>query len=472
MKQLTKWLVMAMLAFSVLACKEDTPEPTPEERGPNGEKIITGEITANASWSMTTEPKGYLLKGTVYVINGVTLTIAPGTIIKGDFVTKGTMVVERGGKIEAAGTANAPIVFTSGQPKTQRRYGDWGGLVLIGKAPHNRPGATGFEGGNIRGTYGTENVPNDNSGTLRYVRIEYAGINLSNAANSEVNGLTMYNVGSGTTIEYIQVSYCGDDSFEWFGGTVNCKYLVAYRGWDDDFDTDHGHRGAVQFGVSLRDPAIADQSTSNGFESDNFDPGAVANMAANNGLPYTGTNFANMSVFLTAGTSVTNALHGRGMHIRRNTAIKIYNSLLVGHFEGLRMDGTQTFNNYTTTGGDSLATLQGIVLANNITKSVAGAGGVVEGDAVTYFTDVARKNEIVTNANLSTLLLNPNAFRLTAAGPDFRPQTASPLLVAGNVATLPAGVSFLTATPYRGAFDGTTDWMAGWTNFDPNNTDY
>ena len=114
---------------------------------------------------------------------------------------------------------------------------------------------------------------NDNSGVLRYVRIEFPGIAFTD--NNEINGLTCGGVGAATTLEHVQVSYSGDDSFEFFGGTVNAKYLIAYRGWDDDFDTDFGYSGKIQFAVSLRDPEIADQSGSNGFESDNDGSGTT-----------------------------------------------------------------------------------------------------------------------------------------------------------------------------------------------------
>ena len=161
--------------------------------------------------------------------------------------------------------------------KDRRSYGDWGGLVLCGNAPtnkHDSGAGVGIAEGGIGSLYGGPDGA-DNSGVLQYVRIEFPGIGLTAVANSEINGLTLYAVGSGTTIDHIQVSYSGDDSYEWFGGTVNCKYLVALRGWDDEWDTDNGYSGKVQFYVSLRDPAIADQSTSNGFESDNDADGST-----------------------------------------------------------------------------------------------------------------------------------------------------------------------------------------------------
>ncbi len=458
-------LFVAMVATFSACTKNNTDTTTPVDASLI---VLEGEITSNRTLDAT---RKYLLKGFVYVKETVTLTIPAGTVIFGDKDSKGTLIVEKGGKIEANGTSTNPIIFTSNRPRGQRTYGDWGGIVLIGKAPHNQQTSRAYEGG-IRGEYGTFSDANDNSGTLRYVRIEFAGVALTPNGNSEVNGLTMYGVGAGTTIEYVQVSYSGDDSFEWFGGTVNCKYLVAHRGWDDDFDTDHGYIGKVQFGVSLRDPAFADLSTSNAFESDNFDPGTPAT-GNNNGLPLTQPTFANMSVFVTTGTpSATTQSgsggYGRAMHLRRNTSISIYNSVFVGYPEGLRLDGSSTYANATAT--TPTLELRGIVLAN-MTKNIAGATTVTDQQATDYFnsaTNPNRMNTAIASGDLTTLLLNANTFNLTA--PNFLPQASSPLLTASAAATLPTN-NFWSPANFRGAF-GTTNWTAGWTNFDPQNTDY
>ncbi|PQA58355.1 IPT/TIG domain-containing protein [Siphonobacter curvatus] len=434
---------------------------------------VSNEIAASTTWEAS---KVYVIKGFVYVRSGATLTIQPGTIIKGGLPAQdpsgqqrgGTLIVQPGAKLMAIGTASQPIVFTSSKAAGSRNYGDWGGVVLIGKAPINRPGATNFEGG-ISGTTGTYSDAADNSGTLKYVRIEFGGIALSNRDNSEINGLTMYGVGNGTTIENVQVSYSGDDSFEWFGGTVNAKYLVAFRGFDDDWDTDWGYSGKVQFALSLRDPNVADQSTSNGFESDNFDPGTPAN-GANDGLPLTGAVFANVSNFVFQGapssatTSNGSGAFGRGMHLRRNTSISVFNSLLVGYPEGLRLDGTTTLANATSNGMQ----LRGIVLAN-MTTPVNGAGGVTADQATAFFNTTEYANQIVTLASLGTLGLNANNFNL--ASPAFTVGSSSPLL-SGAVWTGKGADSFFQKVNYRGAFNATDNWTAGWTNFNPQNTNY
>ena len=221
--------------------------------------VLQGDITTNTTLRSIDQN---LLSGFVYVTNGVTLTIQPGTVIKGQKSSKGTLIIEPGGKIIAEGTATEPIVFTSDQPKGSRNYGDWGGIVLTGNAPVNPTSKPQIEGG-PRTTYGGT-VANDNSGILKYVRIEFPGFPLE--PNKELNGLTMGGVGSGTTIEYVQVSYCGDDSYEWFGGNVNAKHLIAYKGWDDEFDTDYGYQGKLQFLLGVRDRDKADTSKSKGFK--------------------------------------------------------------------------------------------------------------------------------------------------------------------------------------------------------------
>lgn len=431
---------------------------------------VKSDITTSTTW---TKDKVYTLKGFVNVTSGNTLTIEAGTIIKGagkdlDPTASGkggTLIILPGAKLMAIGTVDAPIVFTSSNDPGKRNYGDWGGVVLIGKSVHNQPGSTPLEGG-ITGTMGTDNIANDNSGTLQYVRIEFAGIALSNNANSEINGLTLYAVGSGTTIDHVQVSYSGDDSYEWFGGTVNAKYLVAYRGWDDDFDTDWGFTGKVQYALSLRDPEFADQSGSNGFESDNFNSGEPAT-GPNNGLPLTAPIFANVSNFVTSGTPSNATIKGSGgyqsgMHLRRNTSISIFNSLLVGYPEGLRLDGTVTGTLANATAGT--LDLKGIVLAN-MTTPVRGANAITNDQAIAYFGAAARKNE---TKDLASLLLNTANFTLT--NPAFLPQATSPLL-AGAIWDGKGSDAFFTKEVFRGAF-GTTDWTKTWTNWDPQNTIY
>jgi hypothetical protein len=253
------------------------------------------------------------------------------------------LIIERGAKLIAEGTASQPIVFTSNFDAGSRDYGDWGGVILCGKASINPPGGTAIIEGGPTSEYGGGTSPDDadNSGSLKYVRIEFPGIPF--VPDKEINGLTFGGVGSGTEIDYIQVSYSGDDSYEWFGGTVNVKHIIAFRGWDDDFDTDYGFRGLVQFAVALRDADIADPgSGSNGFESDNDASGS-------DNTPITNPIFSNVSIFgpkYTLATTI-NSNFKRSMHLRRNTRLNAYNSVFTGFPIGLFIDGTASQANAT-----------------------------------------------------------------------------------------------------------------------------
>ena len=234
-----------------------------------GDPVIT--LQGNLATMELTAGQTYLIKGQTFIPSGVTLTIPAGTVIKGDKASKGTLIVQPGGKLVANGTAASPVVFTSAQAAGERDRGDWGGIVMLGDAWVNQTALPAIEGISPTQNYGNITSPttnaDQNAGTLTYVRIEYAGIELT--PNNETNSLTMGGVGNGTTINHVQVSFGGDDGFEWFGGTVNAKHLVSLSTWDDDFDTDYGWGGNVQFGLVVRNPFFADQSGSNSFESDN-----------------------------------------------------------------------------------------------------------------------------------------------------------------------------------------------------------
>jgi hypothetical protein len=408
---------------------------------------VQGNITSSTTW---TSNNTYILKGFVYVKEPAMLTIEAGTLIKGDKNTKGTLIVERGAKIMAVGTASKPIVFTSAQPSGQRDYGDWGGIIICGRAPVNLPGGEGIIEGGVGSSFGGNN-PDDNSGKLRYVRIEFSGIAFQ--PNNEINGLTLGGVGAGTEIEYIQVSYNGDDSFEMFGGTVNLKHIVSFRAWDDDFDIDNGYSGKVQFGVALRDPNIADQSGSNGFESDNDGQGTSA-------TPYTTAIFSNISIFgpLVESNTTINPQFRRAAHLRRNTRMKIYNSILAGFPTGLLIDGSLCETN---------ATNNDIQFRNNIISGCTTPLAVNSGssfDITSWFNSSGWGNTLLTsNSDLQI----PNAFNLSA--PNFLPASGSPVLSGASFSN-PHLAGFVQVN-YRGAF-GTTDWTQGWCNWDPQNTNY
>ncbi|MFD2246319.1 T9SS C-terminal target domain-containing protein [Pontibacter ruber] len=449
MKKLFNLVLVALFSVAVFACDDNeettTPTPTGEQFAiaqESGMMAVSGSTEENYTFKADTK---YLLKGFVYVKEGATLTIEPGTIIKGDKATKGTLIIERGAKIMANGTAAKPIVFTSAQPAGSRAAGDWGGLIILGKAPVNLGTAAKIEGGVDREFGGTDAA--DNSGVLKYVRIEFPGIAFQ--PDNEINGLTMGGVGSGTTLDYIQVSYCGDDSYEWFGGTVNAKHLIAYKTVDDMFDTDNGYSGKLQYLVGISDPNVADASGSNGFESDNDAQGSAA-------TPVIAPTYSNVTLFGPLGASATiNSNFKRGLHLRRNNQTKLHNSIVTGWPVGLLLDGSATETNATNNAFKIQNTIiagapsgKALTLASGSTFDIAG-----------WFNASGKGNAVVDDA--ATLGIN-GAYNAT---PNFVKATTT---VAPSFSGLD---SFFEQTDYIGAF-GATDWTAGWANFNPQNTAY
>ena len=384
---------------------------------------VTTNITSDTHW---TACNTYYLKGQIYIKNNATLTIDPGVIVRADHTAVGAGIfVTKGSKINAVGTATSPIVFTSDNAAGSRNKGDWGGIILLGKASYNINGGVNNIEGIAASTdteYGGGATPddNDNSGTLKYVRIEFGGYVY--AANQEINGLTFGAVGRGTTIDYVQVSHANDDSFEWFGGTVNCKHLVAFRGLDDDFDTDNGYSGNVQFILGVRDPQVSDNpvvSTSEGFESDN-------NATSTAVSPYTSAIFTNCTLIgpsyrLTLPNGGTLASgYKRVARLRRNTQLKIYNSLFMDFQEGLHIDGATTEAN---------ATANTLKWKNNILAGIVTTAKTLQVNTGSTFDIVSwyNANNNTTVSSNAGLLTNPydasNA--TTYTGLDYRPSTSS-----------------------------------------------
>jgi hypothetical protein len=426
-------------------------------------------------------PNTYNLRGFVYIPSGVILTIEPGVIIKGEKSTEGTLIVERGGKIIAQGSKERPIVFTSAQAPGSRKPGDWGGIILLGKAPNNM-GEQTIEGG-VRSNHGGTDA-NDNSGILSYVRVEFAGIEYS--PDNEINGVTFGSVGAGTQVDHVQVSYSGDDSFEWFGGSMNAKYLVAFRGWDDDFDTDNGFCGKVQFAFALRDPEVGDKSASNSFESDN-------NANASNGTPFTSAVFANVSLFGPVsdpsnyveragihGSSSGGPRFQAGLHLRRNTQLSIFNSLIAAFPIGLIIENDKNSSTQTWATEGKLNVANCIIASavknfqdaqywtNDTQFNPAENSGAFAGS---YFNRTEGGNR--SYPAISDLKLSGNPLNLSS--PVVFPNSDSPL-TSGAAWTNAKVLSGFEKVNYIGAFAPTEtasdNWTSGWTNFDPQNTVY
>ena len=446
---------------------------------------VNANITVNTTW---TAGNTYLLSGQIYVKSNATLTIEPGVIVRGD--TNGSaLIITKGAKINAVGTATSPIVFTSDKAAGSRNKGDWGGIILLGKGSFNQSsGVNNIEGitASADTQYGGGTTPddNDNSGTLKYVRIEFGGYVY--ASNSEINGLTMGAVGRGTTIDYVQVSHTNDDAFEWFGGSVNCKHLVSYRNLDDDFDTDNGFNGNVQFCLSVRDPQVADApavSTSEGFECDNNATGALVS-------PYTSAIFSNVTMvgptFRTTlpngGTLPTNA-YKRALRLRRASQMKIYNSIFMDFVEGLHIDGVACENSalagelrfknnilagITTTSKVLQVTSPGTITAGNnasfnMSTWYAANGNNTETSSNGILTNPYNTSDARIYSNLD---YRPGSSSIAATGADFSD-------VYFNAVTLTA-VEPMEPVGFRGAFAPapTEMWTKDWTNYDPQNTSY
>ena len=367
-----KKLLLIFIVLGLFGCDKElggdlTPINVPSTTTLVGSINTTTTLTSDKVWT---------LKGYVYVTDGTKLIIQPGTTIVSDISEKGALCIERGAQIIAEGTSTKPIVFTSGRPAGERTPGDWGGIVILGRAKTNRTSEPTIEGGIGRAYGGTNDL--DNSGILKYVRIEYAGI--AAMPNSEINALTLGGVGSGTIIDNVQTIYANDDAFEFFGGTVNAKNLYAFATADDDFDFDFGYTGTITNGVAKRDPQFVDNGDAgNGVECDNDGTGSPA-------TPYTHPKLFNM-ILVGPNNAASLSNHNLGLRFRRATQFTMKNSVIWGWMKG------------------------GLSLESNETAQFVKDGvSVFENNSVGTFNPtlnfISRATTILTNEQLKTLALS------------------------------------------------------------------
>lgn len=458
-----------------------TQDTNKDEVNDAGTQIGNGDKEFVFTGKQTLKKGTYTLKGWVYIADGAELTIEPGTVVKGDKQTMAALIAERGGKLIARGTQTEPIVFTSAQAKGSRKPGDWGGVILCGKAKNNVTEQQ-IEGGPRTKHGGNDDA--DNSGVLQYVRIEFAGYPFK--TDKEINGLTLGSVGSGTTIDHVQVSYSNDDSFEWFGGTVSCKYLIAYKGWDDDFDTDNGFSGNVQFALAVRDSRLADTSQSNGFESDNNADGAnsdphtsaVFSNVTFIGPAATDASFQNTTDYITGGSMFpgNGSALGRfqaAMHIRRDSHLNCFNSVAVGWPIGLILDNEKGDTQSAATAGT--LKLQNLYFAGMTSAVGTDFNKVYDDGLYDYTTKTVDKSKQSFSHTFFELAANNNKYFDSYAGwfdtTGYMPSATSPLLTAASF-TDSLLSSWFTKTAYIGAFAQGDTWTNGWTNFDPQNANY
>jgi hypothetical protein len=359
--------------------------PTAQHPATSANKVVlSGDLASNLT---LTKGNWYELTGTVHVLNGATLTIEPGTVIRGNASNIGVLIIAKGGKLNAIGTKEQPIVFTSGKATGTRVRGDLGGLLLIGNAHTNTPGGVrqyeALPSDPLTNYGGGVNYNDaDNSGTMRYIRVEYAGYNF--LPDQEINGITFAGVGNGTHADYMQVSFANDDSYEWFGGSSNHKYLVAFAGTDDEFDMDEGYNGKCQYLLGVRNPAIFETSptgTSNGLEHDN-NTGLGTSGQINPGFtaptPLTAPVISNMTLVgpLKPGainsslSSTAQTRFGRALEFRTNVSTSVFNSVVWGYTELIRLGNpTGNFSPSTQTRfTNDETTLRNDVFINNVTR--------------------------------------------------------------------------------------------------------
>ncbi len=458
--------MMILLFLAITGCSKEDVTKSPESglevanvsapglcndnrSWPSATGTISGVISSNTT---LTDDRVWFIDGPTFVAPGTTLTIQPNTLIKGrSNPTDGSasfLVITRDAQLIADGqSASTSIVFTSDQSAGNRSAGDWGGVILLGNAPVNQsnPEIEGIleedipDGMSIN-YGGTDST--DTSGSLRYIRIEYAGRDLG--GGNEINGLTLGGVGNGTTLEYIQVSYGLDDAFEFFGGTVNANNLIAYGNADDDFDFDQGYQGAIQFGVSRKVAGVPFSGDPNGIESDNDATGSSAS-------PVTQPQLSNFTILGIEGSSAAGpTLYGNRW--RRNSSFVIKNSIIAGYDDaGVFFDGT---SNKMSASGNSY-------FSYNLVHS--------------YNTPVITPTSATSQPKYGNVILNssnPNFMNLVnpyADCPDYRNRGGA--VNGTNYSNLP---SSFTTVSYKGAFGLVTasSWDDNWASYFPDSNPY
>jgi hypothetical protein len=395
--------------------------------------VVTGEIVGDETWM---NQFYYVLRGAVFVRENANLFIQAGTTIIGESGSLGTLIVDRGGKLFALGTKEQPIVFTSDQPVGARSRGDWGGLIINGRAPVNLAGGLGTGEGDT-GVYGGDD-PNDNSGTLQYVRVEFSGVEFS--PDNELNGIAFQGVGRGGTFNYIQAHMSRDDGVEFFGGNPDVKHVVVSNAADDAFDWTFGFSGRVQFVAITQRGDDAD----NGIEADN-------NEFVNDALPRANPQLYNFTICGDP-DRIEGAEGPRAIIFRRGTAFTFRNFLITGSkATGIQIETTNT----ATTGQ----------IANGTSQLGA---GVVWGiptplhSSVTAYTSTGRFPDVRTTADTGLSTLDCSRHE----SPNFQPVQGG--LAAGGITPIPPPADgFFEYTSYIGAVAPAPeeDWTKVWTAF-------
>lgn len=452
--------------------------------------LAFGSAAASIATDITTSrtlfaDTAYTLSGFIHVANGATLTIQPGTTIKGDYNLLGsTLMIMRGAKIQAVGTVDAPIVFTSSRPAGQRQPGDWGGLLLIGNAPDNRSGVVNIEGSGTDGTaivsgknypvqYNGGTVATDNSGTLAYVRVEFGGF--APIQDQEFNSFTFAAVGSGTRASYLESLAGLDDSFEFFGGGFDLDHLVAFETADDVLDMSEGFSGRIQFVVAMSTVQLVPR-TGGGFYS--VDLEGIENDGCNgtgcdlgfDSAPFTIPLIANVTIIGCGQASCMGAGGGHGMMLRRGTGGYYVNSVFARwSTDGISLRDAAT---YTRAGSTKTPSASADLQVRNVL--FAEVPKVFQDSSATQnLLDLAANNltlSAATAASLFTAIPAVGAAPTGLSAFDFSPATGSPIAT-GGLSTFTGAIAtkagtFVTGTAYLGAAaPGGAKWWTGWTAY-------
>jgi hypothetical protein len=395
--------------------------------------VLSGNISTT---TVLTNAADHLLSGAVFVQDGATLIIMPGVTIFGEGATNGTLIIAQGGKIIADGTKAKPIVFTSDQLEGQRDRGQWGGLIINGRAPINT-GTVAFGEGDT-GQYGGTDAA-DNSGVLRYIRVEFAGIEFS--PDNELNGIAFQGVGSGTTVDYVQVHFNQDDGIEFFGGTVNAKHLYCTGIRDDSFDWTDGWTGKGQFWVAQQRGDDAD----NGIEADNDGDN-------NEATPRSNPTLYNLTLVGDPNGPESDT----GMLLREGTAATIRNAIVIGfNLSGLDVDQSSTFNQANS---GALSVQNTIFFNNRTSQGDTKVAGNFNLDDDGFDEAAWAKTASFNNSESDPALMAPYSHTL----PDYTPASNSPAANGTVAVATPPNDGFFIPVSFIGAMGPNNNWLAGW----------
>lgn len=453
------YLPAAALLLCVACNKQDelvtpeTPTPTPQRIVEALPAAINSDLTLDAS-------KDYSLNGQLYVKNNATLTIPAGVTVymavKDDRNEKSSLIITQGAKLNVNGTADKPVVFTSAA--ATKAPGDWGAIVILGKAPTN------IGSGNANGLPASDDtkfggsISNDNSGSIQYLRLEYSGgINAASEeewGNDKVSGFSLASVGSGTTIHHVMVTHSRDDAFQFVGGTVNVTHLVAYNNGDDDFDFDYGYTGKMQFLISYRsEQTSAHALRANALESYND---AVPTTNA----PLTRPVISNMTIIGPQGNETTRTTLNQAVYIRKGTRFVLENSIIAEYPQGGLMVCPRTRPPLLQNNGSIFR--YNLVHSDSAHKAFSYDRAWDAGGFTGILGDPEMRDYALNSVNQNQQVMAATDLRLTgmynAQAPDLTPAAGSPAL-SGAVFTDADFTSFFTVVPYKGAV-GSTNWAA------------